>query len=91
MAAIRLTVLMGTVGRRPAVLSVLFLLGFFALVVLAAPATAAPLTGGFSPTIVSGEADLNGDGVASGRDDANAFYGSTHIIDGMLDCDAWGP
>src|SRR5688572_16160207 len=91
MRTIRLTALVGTVGRRLAVLSVLSLLGFSALVVLAAPAAAAPLTGGFSPTIVSGEADLNGDGVASGRDDANAFYGDTHIIDGSLDCDAWGP
>jgi hypothetical protein len=32
----------------------------------------------------------NGDGVANGRDDANAFYSDTHIIDGKLDCDAWG-
>ena len=49
-----------------------------------------PLTGGFSPTIIGERADLNGDGVVNGRDDANAFYGDTHIIDGMLDCDAWG-
>ncbi|HXV57548.1 MAG TPA: hypothetical protein VD704_06745, partial [Gaiellaceae bacterium] len=34
--------------------------------------------------------DLNGDGIVDGRDDANAFYGDTHIIDGMLDCDVWG-
>ncbi|MGH3060863.1 MAG: calcium-binding protein [Gaiellaceae bacterium] len=47
--------------------------------------------GGFSPTIVSGGADLNGNRVVNGRDDANAFYGGTHIIDGKLDCDAWGP
>ncbi len=26
----------------------------------------------------------------NGSDDSNAFYGDTHIIDGMLDCDAWG-
>ena len=52
---------------------------------------ATPLDGGFSPSIVSGKADLNGDGAVTGRDDANAFYGDTHIIDGMLDCDAWGP
>ena len=91
MTGIRLTARVRTVGRRLAVLSVLTLLGVSALVVLAAPAAAAPLTGGFSPTIVSGEADLNGDGVANGRDDANAFYGDTHIIDGMLDCNAWGP
>jgi Ca2+-binding RTX toxin-like protein len=74
-----------------AVLSVLALLGLCAQLVLAAPVAAAPLTGGFSPSIISGGADLNGDGVVNGRDDANAFYGDTHIIDGELDCDAWGP
>jgi Ca2+-binding RTX toxin-like protein len=58
--------------------------------IVAAPLGATPLTGGFSPRIVSGGADLNGDGAVTGRDDANAFYGDTHIIDGMLDCDAWG-
>jgi Ca2+-binding RTX toxin-like protein len=56
----------------------------------ASPAVATPFTGGLSPTLVSGRADLNGDGVADGSDDANVFYGDTHIIDGMLDCDAWG-
>ncbi len=61
-----------------------------ASLLLATPLAASPLDGGFSPTIVSGRADLNGDGAVSGRDDANAFYGDTHIIDGMLDCDAWG-
>jgi Ca2+-binding RTX toxin-like protein len=91
MGVIRLTVRPGTIRRRLAVLSVLSLLGFCAQLMLAAPLAAAPLTGGFSPTIISGGADLNGDGAASGRDDANAFYGDTHIIDGMLDCDAWGP
>jgi Ca2+-binding RTX toxin-like protein len=71
----------------------LALLGVFLLMVLsvAASAGAGNLTGGFSPTIISGGADLNGDGVAGQRDDANAFYGDTHIIDGMLDCDTWGP
>jgi Ca2+-binding RTX toxin-like protein len=63
---------------------------FCAQLVLAATAGAGALTGGFSPTVVSGGADLNGDGVANGRDDANAFYSDTHIIDGKLDCDAWG-
>jgi Ca2+-binding RTX toxin-like protein len=58
----------------------------------AAPAAAAtPFTGGFSPTIIGGSADVNGDGVSDGSDDANAFYGDTSIIDGKLDCDAWGP
>lgn len=57
---------------------------------LAGPAGAGPLTGGFSPTIVGGGADLDGNGVVNGSDDANAFYGDTSIIDGKLDCDAWG-
>ena len=61
-----------------------------ASLLLAAPLAASPLDGGFSPTLVSGGADLNGDRAVTGRDDANAFYGDTHIIDGMLDCDAWG-
>ena len=91
MAVIRLTVRPRTSLRRLTVLSVLSLLGVCAQLTLAAPAAAGPLTGGFSPTIVSGEADLNGDGLANGRDDANAFYGDTHVIDGGLDCNAWGP
>jgi len=91
MAVSRLTVRPGRTRRRLAVLSVLALLGLCAQLVLAAPVAAAPLTGGFSPSIISGGADLNGDGVVNGRDDANAFYGDTHIIDGELDCDAWGP
>jgi Ca2+-binding RTX toxin-like protein len=57
---------------------------------LAGPAVAAPYSGGFSPTVIGQLADLNGDGVVTGRDDANAFYGDTHIIDGGLDCNDWG-
>jgi hypothetical protein len=53
-------------------------------------ASAAAFTGGFSPTIVSGGADLNGDGVVNGRDDSNEFFGDASIIDGKLDCDTWG-
>jgi Ca2+-binding RTX toxin-like protein len=79
----------GTARRRLAVLGVLSLLAFCAQLVLAAPAAAAPFTGGFSPRIIANLADLNGDGLRNGRDDANAFYGDTHIIDGSLDCDAW--
>jgi Ca2+-binding RTX toxin-like protein len=60
-----------------------------ALVIGAQPAAAASFTGGFSPTIYSSLADLNGDGVADGADDSTAFYGDTDIIDGGLDCDAW--
>lgn len=91
MGLIRSTVRPGTSHRRLAVLGVLSLLAFCAQLVLAAPAAAAPLTGGFSPTIIANRADLNGDGLRNGRDDANAFYGDTHIIDGSLDCDSWGP
>ena len=72
-----------------AALGILALLA--AQLMLAAPVAAGSFTGGFSPTIVSGTADLNGDGVVNGSDDANAFYGDTSIIDGKLDCDAWGP
>jgi Ca2+-binding RTX toxin-like protein len=57
---------------------------------LAGPAGAGPLTGGFSPTIVGQGADVNGNGIVNTGDDANAFYGDTSIIDGKLDCDAWG-
>ena len=52
-------------------------------------ASAAAFTGGFSPTIIAGGADLNGDGVVNGRDDSNAFFGDTSIIDGRLDCNGW--
>jgi hypothetical protein len=75
--------------RRLALLGALSLLVLSIPLVLAAPAGAAALTGGFGPTIVNGGADLNGDGAVTGSDDANEFYGSTHIIDGHLDCDTW--
>jgi Ca2+-binding RTX toxin-like protein len=61
-----------------------------AQLVVAAPVAAAAYTGGLAPTIIGGKADLNGDGVVNATDDANAFYGDTGIIDGQLDCDAWG-
>jgi hypothetical protein len=72
-------------------LGVLFLTLVTMQLLLAAPAGATAYTGGFSPTIFSGGADLNGDAEVTGRDDSNAFYGDTSIIDGSLDCDAWGP
>jgi hypothetical protein len=53
-------------------------------------AAAAVFTGGFSPKIFSGGADLNGDGAVTGRDDSQDFFGETDIIDGKLDCDTWG-
>jgi hypothetical protein len=52
-------------------------------------ASATPFSGGFSPTIIGGGADLNGDSVVNGRDDSNNFFGDTDIIDGKLDCDTW--
>src|SRR5215218_5207641 len=80
----------GTARRRLAVLGALSLLAFCAQLLLAAPAGAAPYTGGLSPTIFNGMADLNGDNQVTGRDDSNNFYGDTDIIDGMLDCNTWG-
>ncbi len=78
-----------TAPRRLSVLGVFALMTFSAQFMLATPAGALSFTGGFSPTIVAGGADLNGDGVADTADDSTAFYGDTNIIDGLLDCDAW--
>jgi hypothetical protein len=67
------------------------LLAFQAIgLVGAQTASAAVFSGGFSPKIIGGGADLNGDGVVNGRDDSNDFFGDTDIIDGKLDCNAWG-
>jgi RTX calcium-binding nonapeptide repeat (4 copies) len=74
---------------RPAILVLASLLTICFQVVLAAPAGAVPYTGGLSPTVFDGLADLNGDNEVTGRDDSNNFYGDTDIIDGALDCDAW--
>jgi Ca2+-binding RTX toxin-like protein len=90
MGSIRLTRRLPTARRRLAALGVLSLLAFCVQLMLAAPVGAASFSGGFSPTIVNHRADLNGNNVVNGRDDSNQFYGDTHIIDGMLDCDAWG-
>jgi Ca2+-binding RTX toxin-like protein len=90
MGVIRSTVRAGTARRRMAVLGVFSLMAFYAQLTFAGPAAAAPFTGGVSPTIFSNLADLNGDGVVTGRDDSGAFYGGTAIIDGALDCNAWG-
>jgi Ca2+-binding RTX toxin-like protein len=90
MGVIRLTSRPRTARGRIAVLGALFLMVFYAQLVLAAPAGAGALTGGFSPTVINGGADLNGSGVVNGRDDASEFYGDTSIIDGKLDCNAWG-
>jgi hypothetical protein len=79
----------GEKARRFAALGALFLTFVTVQLLLAAPAGATPYTGGFSPTIFSGEADLNGDAEATGRDDSNDFFGDTDIIDGKLDCNNW--
>jgi Ca2+-binding RTX toxin-like protein len=89
MATIRSAVQTGTARRRLAVLGVFSVIVFYAQLTLAVPAAAAAFSGGFSPTIVNGLADLNGNAVVNGADDSNEFYGSTHVIDGRLDCDAW--
>ncbi len=74
-------------GRTAFVLASVLVLGPLAWI---PTASAVSFSGGFSPTIIAGGADLNGDGVVNGRDDSNAFFGATSIIDGHLDCDAWG-
>jgi IPT/TIG domain len=77
--------------RLPVVVVMGTLVAFQALALVGArTASATAFSGGFSPKIISGGADLNGDGVANGRDDSNAFFGDTDIIDGKLDCNAWG-
>ena len=55
----------------------------------ARPTPSNAFSGTFGPTIINGGADLNGDGVVNGRDDSNAFFGDTSIIDGQLDCNNW--
>ncbi|HEV8681204.1 MAG TPA: calcium-binding protein [Actinomycetota bacterium] len=90
MNLIRSTTRPGRARRRVAALGALFVMAFVTQLTLAGPAAAAPFTGGISPTVFDGLADLNGDNEATGRDDSNAFYGDTHIIDGGLDCNAWG-
>jgi hypothetical protein len=89
--ALLYSVLRPRTTRRLALLGGLFIALVCVQLLLAAPAAATPYTGGFSPTIFSGGADLNGDAEVTGRDDSNDFYGDTDIIDGSLDCDAWGP
>lgn len=64
-----------------------------ALIVVVSPrpghASPGGYTGGLSPVVLGGLADMDGSGVVGGRDDSNGFYGRTHVIDGALDCDAW--
>lgn len=82
-------VAVGTSRRQLAAIAALLLAAFWIQLTTASPAQAANFTGTFGPTIVSELADLNGDGVVDGMDDSNEFYGSTSIIDGGLDCNAW--
>jgi Ca2+-binding RTX toxin-like protein len=88
--AARVTRARGRPRRRAGFVGALAVLAFVVQLTLASPAAAQPFTGAFSPTIIGERADLNGDGVVDGADDSNAFYGDTSIIDGMLDCNAWG-
>jgi Ca2+-binding RTX toxin-like protein len=90
MSAIRSTVQTGTTHRNLAIFGVFVLMAFYAQLTFADSASAAPFSGGVSPTIYTQMADLNGDGVVTGRDDSGAFYGDTAIIDGKLDCNGWG-
>jgi hypothetical protein len=90
MSEIHSTVQLGSVRRRIALLGVFALIAFYAQLTLATSAQAAPFTGTFGPTIFDGLADLNGDNEVTGRDDSNNFFGDTDIIDGALDCNAWG-
>ena len=90
MSAISVCMRPGRVRRRVLLVGLLALLVFCVQLALSGPAAAQPFTGAFSPTIIGERADLNGDGVVNGADDSNAFYGDTSIIDGRLDCNAWG-
>jgi Ca2+-binding RTX toxin-like protein len=90
MSVIRTTMRTGGIRRHLAVLGALSLTVFYMQLTLAGPASATPFSGGVSPTVFSGGADLNGDNEVTGRDDSGAFYGDTAIIDGHLDCDTWG-
>jgi hypothetical protein len=83
------TVRAGTLRRHLSTLGVMSLIAFSAQFLLAGPAAAQPFTGGLSPTVIDGRADLNGDNEVTAADDSNAFYGDTAIIDGALDCNAW--
>lgn len=54
-------------------------------------ATAASnLTGYYAPFIGHGGADVNHDGVVNDLDDSAGFFRDTDLIDGHLDCNAWG-
>lgn len=90
MGVIRSTIRRGTIRRAVAVVGVLSLTAFLLPLAFGSSASAAPFTGGLSPTIIGGGADLNGDGVVDGSDNSNAFYGDTAIIAGHLDCNGWG-
>lgn len=89
MSVIRSTTRPGGVRRRLTALGALSLMVFSVQLVLAGAASATPFTGGVSPTVFDGLADLNGDNEVTGSDDSGAFYGDTAIIDGALDCNAW--
>lgn len=89
MRVTRSTVRAGSFRRSLSTLGVISLIAFSAQLILAGQATAAPFSGGLSPTVIDGLLDLNGDDEVTGADDSNAFYGDTAIINGGLDCDGW--
>jgi hypothetical protein len=90
MGLIRTITLPGEARRRLAFFGAIVLALFYAQLTMATSAKAAPYTGLLSPTVINGFLDLNGDNEVTGADDSNAFYGDTAIIDGGIDCDAWG-
>src|SRR5918995_1159896 len=69
MRMIHWTTRRGRGRHRLALLGVLSLLAFCAQLALAAPAGAVPYSGGLSPTIFDGMADLNGEIVDAGLGD----------------------
>ena len=90
MSAIRSTVQTGTARRRLAFFGVFVLMAFYAQLTFAGSASAAPFSGGVSPTISAGWPTSTVTVWSRAADDSNAFYGDTAIIDGKLDCDGWG-
>jgi hypothetical protein len=78
----RRTVRPRTARVRMATLGALAVAVVCAQLIVVAPLGSTPLTGGFSPTIVAGKADLNGNGAVTGRDDANDGRGRDRCAGG---------
>jgi hypothetical protein len=75
---------------RPLRVVVAFAITVAALALAMGAASAAGFTGGLAPTVIGGRLDVNGTGGVGGRDDATDFFDQTDIIDGAIDCNAWG-